>query len=611
MRMASRALVTVGAAALGLAVWRANAWMTDDAWITFRVVEHAATGLGLRYNPAERVQVSTHPAWLLLLLGGRLATGAAVWEVARWASLACVAVASIAGTLAVRDRGPGAVAVLAAWALTARTLVHATSGGLAGPLLLAATATALAATLGPTTRPRVAAAALGVLLATRLDTAPVALPVLGVLLAAHPRARGALAALTLGPVAAWLLFAAAYFGSPWPNPTYAKLPSNVDALARATDGLDYVTASLRTDPTAAAALVAGVAIGLRAGGTARAWAVGAVLSVAGTIAVGGDWIVARFLVVPVLVGAVLAARAAAGWGPAASVAGIMTLATLALPGAPLRALWTVDDPLLHGEDRTWDLHAMVRRRGGDPWAPDAPPARPAVDLLVIPDVGMQGWHAGPDVHVVDVLGLTDPLLARLPATASWPGHHTRVVPAGYLAWLRGEAPGLVDPALDAFHRDLVLLTRGPIGGPGWAAACWRRNIAATTFRAVDQRATPLPHDPRDDDATCLRVDAATLGPPVPPGHPLDQHDVLHGVGCGVAVGLPDAGAPLALHLGGGTRWRWRRLRDGVVVDHGTIDDGQPAIHEVSLPAGPDADTLWLRADGIDAGLAAVIAAPAR
>ena len=50
-----------------------TAWVSDDAYITFRVLDNAANGYGLRWNVAERVQAYTHPLWLFVLLPGRLA----------------------------------------------------------------------------------------------------------------------------------------------------------------------------------------------------------------------------------------------------------------------------------------------------------------------------------------------------------------------------------------------------------------------------------------------------------------------------------------------------------------------------------------------------------
>src|SRR5262245_10428589 len=44
-----------------------NAWVSDDAIITFRVVENFLAGYGLGYNPYIRVQAFTHPLWMLLI----------------------------------------------------------------------------------------------------------------------------------------------------------------------------------------------------------------------------------------------------------------------------------------------------------------------------------------------------------------------------------------------------------------------------------------------------------------------------------------------------------------------------------------------------------------
>ena len=42
------------------------AWVTDDAYITFRTVDNLIHGYGLTWDTAERVQTYTHPLWLLL-----------------------------------------------------------------------------------------------------------------------------------------------------------------------------------------------------------------------------------------------------------------------------------------------------------------------------------------------------------------------------------------------------------------------------------------------------------------------------------------------------------------------------------------------------------------
>jgi len=44
-----------------------DAWLSDDAYITFRAVHNFVHGYGLTWNVDERVQVFTHPLWMLLL----------------------------------------------------------------------------------------------------------------------------------------------------------------------------------------------------------------------------------------------------------------------------------------------------------------------------------------------------------------------------------------------------------------------------------------------------------------------------------------------------------------------------------------------------------------
>src|SRR3954470_2836434 len=42
-----------------------NTWLSEDSFITFRVVDNFVHGYGPRWNPLERVQTYTHPLWML------------------------------------------------------------------------------------------------------------------------------------------------------------------------------------------------------------------------------------------------------------------------------------------------------------------------------------------------------------------------------------------------------------------------------------------------------------------------------------------------------------------------------------------------------------------
>ena len=54
-----------------------NAWICDDAYISFRVIDNAINGYGLSWNTGERVQVFTHPLWLILLIPFQFISGEA------------------------------------------------------------------------------------------------------------------------------------------------------------------------------------------------------------------------------------------------------------------------------------------------------------------------------------------------------------------------------------------------------------------------------------------------------------------------------------------------------------------------------------------------------
>ena len=69
-----RRVVLVFLVAIFTYVFLANAWLGDDAYITFRVVWNVVHGYGPVFNPGERVQAYTHPLWMLVLTAAHFIT---------------------------------------------------------------------------------------------------------------------------------------------------------------------------------------------------------------------------------------------------------------------------------------------------------------------------------------------------------------------------------------------------------------------------------------------------------------------------------------------------------------------------------------------------------
>jgi hypothetical protein len=78
------------------------------------------------------------------------------------------------------------------------------------------------------------------------------------------------------------------------------------------------------------------------------------------------------------------------------------------------------------------------------------------------------------VHVIDVAGRTDPLLARMPPAgpAAFPAGASRGIPRGYEASLPNRGNAIASPALAAYYDRVRLVTRGSLLDP------WRLVAAA-------------------------------------------------------------------------------------------------------------------------------------
>ena len=60
-----RAVFVAGSAILALSLVR-TAWLSDDAYISFRAADNILNGYGPVWNVGERVQAFTHPLWLAI-----------------------------------------------------------------------------------------------------------------------------------------------------------------------------------------------------------------------------------------------------------------------------------------------------------------------------------------------------------------------------------------------------------------------------------------------------------------------------------------------------------------------------------------------------------------
>jgi arabinofuranosyltransferase len=462
-----------------------NAWLCEDAFITYRVADNWTHGYGMRWNTIERVQVYTHPLWMMLVAALHYVSGD-VYFAAMVLSLVCSGLA--VWLLLSRAMTSTAQRLVAIVLVTfSKAFVDFSTSGLENPLSHLLLVLFFLEYLRPEGKRsfRKMIRWTGLLLVTRMDLVWLLLPAL-----AHVSWKGGTwrrrrwrAWLGLWPFFGWELFSLLYYGFLFPNSAYAKLTVHLPLRALLSQGLCYLINSLAWDPLTLFAITALAAVGFARVGRERAPAMvslGVVLYLVYVVRVAGDYMSGRFLAAPFVVSLMILSRVelesvpelctALGLALALGVCGarppiLMRDEYVGLGSSPQ----SVDDErgYRHGDTAFLRLNRNSQLADRAGWVADGLKAkREHQRVIVYKNIGYFGFFAGPDVHVIDPYGLGDPLIARIPFDSDmgpWAaGHFYRQVPAGYAEAAVDDLAHLKDPTLDAYWKKLERVTRGPI-----------------------------------------------------------------------------------------------------------------------------------------------------
>lgn len=497
MRTREKLLIVMAVLGYGIIVIR-HAWLSDDAYITFRTVDNFINGYGLTWNVAERVQAYTHPLWMLLLSAVYFFTR----EIFFSSHLLSIAISLLTVSLLVSRLADSSIAAFGGVAVLAlsKAFVDYSTSGLENPLTHLLLVTFLIVYLKSDINPRRVFVlsllmALGIL--NRMDTALLFLPALGwALFKLRNRAAVYAAALGLVPALVWELFSLFYYGSLFPNTAFAKL--NVGLISRREliqHGLYYLQDSWQVDPLTLATIALGAGLAC----VTKSWRMlpvigGLVGYMLYIVWIGGDFMSGRFLAAPVLSATVVLVGSLDRMCQRprlALVALIVTLGILA-PYSPVRTPPGLNASAANPHGITDERANYYRNTGllmafyypnlpDHDWALEGRAARQQGPAVVQKgSIGFWGYFAGPQVHIIDLVGLADPLLARLPPTdPNWRvGHLGRTVPEGYAETLISGQNKIRDSNLAAYYDRLMLVTRGDLFDVERLATIWNWNIGA-------------------------------------------------------------------------------------------------------------------------------------
>ena len=479
-----------------------NAWVCDDAFISFRSIDNWINGFGLTWNIDERVQVFTHALWVFFL-APIMALSKEAFVTVMLVSLCLTAIAAILiGWKWAPDPALGALALLTL--ALSQTFVDYSTSGLENPLLhlllvlfvlvIRKKSQGFMGSLQPVLL-------FSMVVLVRPDAVLLVFPAL-VWRFRNASERNLLGiASGLSPLLLWELFSLFYYAAPFPNTALAKLATGLDSISLIRQGTWYFLDTVVHDPLTAAVLVAGIGVGiLRREGPSRVLTGGIVLYLGWVLHIGGDFMAGRFFSAPFMLAVlvVVSGTSQSGAGRRRFMA-LCTLVVVALglssPRSPLltgfdHGLDPSKTAMWHGitdeRSRYYPVSSMVHSIRSGTYLPQHEWASLGLELrslaqgrvVVLQNVGFSGYFAGPGVHIIDSFALTDPFLARLPVSdrSSWRiGHYSRDLPPGYRESLEVDENRILNPRLAVMYRAVRSATHGKLSSWRRLNAIWKLN----------------------------------------------------------------------------------------------------------------------------------------
>lgn len=470
------------------------AWVTEDAFISFRALDQFFKGNGLVYNAGERVQVYTDPLYCLFLGLFTFFTNEYFYTSIGFSLLLSMLTVLILGFKATKNPWIGGFSVLFLSMSVAFT--EFSTSGLENPMshfLLALFYYQFLSNEKPSLRQLSLIA--GLAATNRLDSILFFLPAILFLFLEKPKAK-TLADLFIGfsPLIAWEFFSLFYYGFPFPNTAYAKLNLGLETWKMAEQGVIFIIGSFTHDP------VTGFLIGLTLVSTFLAWKTpgqqpvlwllaGIFIKIGYVVLVGGDYMLGRFLtdimLASVLVFAYLADNLNwSGWAHGLIFTLCFGLA-LTVRHSPFASdmsygvyernqfEWMteglVDERSFYYKEtglanrgrfekvRNGSVNEAIKRTLAHEWGDDK--------VIPMGNAGLFGFYSDTSLHLMDIMALCDPLIARLPLASDYhwrTGHYSRNVPEGYQQTLVSGKNQIRDSSLAQYYKHLKMIVSGPL-----------------------------------------------------------------------------------------------------------------------------------------------------
>ena len=468
-----------------------NAWVCDDAYISFRVIDNFVNGYGLTWNICERVQAFTNPLWVFVLIPIYAITGEIHLTVITVSVVISLIVMALL-LIKVTDSYKGAIFAILVLTLSNAFIDFSTSG-LENPLshlILISFFIIYFKSPHDSKTLLVLTLLTSMAMLNRLDSVLFYIPALAfVLFQNFNRKSVKIVLIGLLPIIAWETFSIIYYGFPFPNTAYAKLGTGLPVSLIWKQGVLYFLISLKHDPLTLLIITSGIILPISTKDKkALPVIAGLLLVLAYIVRIGGCFMAGRLFAAPLLLSVFIIAR---------HFSKLPNLAVYSIFVAILLLGFTQDSnpfstKLLQEQELSDQILGYgiyneksfyIDGMGLINYNPD-PLAWPMcsginvsrilqnnkAEKVCVGSIGTLGYYVGPEIYVIDRNGLTDALLARLPAykkTYFRIGHFTRPLPVGYYYTVGTDTNLIYNKDLAQFYDKMAIITQRNI----WS---WKR-----------------------------------------------------------------------------------------------------------------------------------------
>jgi arabinofuranosyltransferase len=471
-----------------------NAWVGDDSYIGFRTVYNFTHGYGLTFNIHERVQSFTNPLWIFVMSFFYLFTGEAYFTsillslVITLFTIYCLTVKFSDGILM--------TLIIFGLAVTSKAFMDYSTSGLENPLGHLFVVLFSYVYLSEIRHERklfllflIAAFAA----VNRLDN--LLLYLVPLLSEFKNISKRNFLIMTAGflPLIIWEVFSILYYGFPFPNTYYAKLTTGIPASEYMIQGVRYFINSLNLDPITLFIITTAIACTLVYSYRNKKYklillVLSVLLYLFYVVKVGGDFMTGRFFTYPFLLSIIILTQIELSGAARKLLLVLIILINIISPYSPVKSdgsyrrnELSYSQIVINGgvaDERAWYLPSTGLMNlssksstilGVEKSLDTTRTYRDSITAFIEAPLvlGFPSYSAGPNVYIFHWMGLSDPLIARLPSSVTAEedlriGHFDRKIPDGYIETLKTGRNQMTDKNLAMFYEKLSIIIRGDI-----------------------------------------------------------------------------------------------------------------------------------------------------